>query len=338
LDQVFQRMVAKKPEDRFASMSEVVAALKALALVPEPRPKQSAPPAAAPNIAPTPTVDIARGGQETGTSQSGNQTLDLGPPRTPDIAGMSLLLVEPSRSQAFIIRGYLQQLGYKDITAVAEGQKALELARTTPPRVVISAMHLPDMTGVQLAQKLRAEASLTSTGFVLITSQTDAQEANLQSQAGNLIRLPKPFDREHLTQALAVAVGGSSQKLVPAWDRLRVLLVDDSAAARVHIRGVLAGLGMRTIMEAADGAEALAMLEGETFDRVVTDYSMPRLDGRGLIEYIRHRGSHPSVPIIMVTTETDPGKLAAVRQLGVTAICDKSFRPDEVRCVLERLG
>jgi two-component system chemotaxis response regulator CheY len=207
-------------------------------------------------------------------------------------------------------------------------------------------MHLSDMTGVQLAQKMRAEEALASTGFVLITSQADVQEANLLSQASNVVRLPKPFDQDQLAQALSVAMASPPQelesRLQPAKAgtpiHLRVLVVDDSAAARVHIRSVLAGLGLRQITEAADGAEALTLLGRDTFDLVVTDYNMPYLDGRGLIDFIRHRSSVPSVPIIVVTTETDPAKLEAVRQLGVAAICDKSFQPEVVRGVLERLG
>ena len=80
------------------------------------------------------------------------------------------------------------------------------------------------------------------------------------------------------------------------------------------------------------------MLEKETYDLVVTDYNMPRLDGQGLIDFIRRRSSTPSVPVILVTTETDPGKLEAVRQLGVSAICDKSFKPEVVRGVMAQLG
>jgi two-component system chemotaxis response regulator CheY len=101
---------------------------------------------------------------------------------------------------------------------------------------------------------------------------------------------------------------------------------------------VLAGLGLQHVTEAADGAEAANLLGQESFDLVVTDYNMPRLDGRGLIDFIRHRGPNPSVPVIVVTTETDPTRLGAVRQLGVAAICDKSFKPEVVRGVLERLG
>jgi two-component system chemotaxis response regulator CheY len=247
-----------------------------------------------------------------------------------------VLLVEPSRSQAVIIRGYLQKLGFQDIHTTPSGQKALEIARAASPRVVISAMHLADMTGVQLAEKMRAEEPLSSTGFILITSQADVQETNLPRRAGDAVRLPKPFDLDQLAQVLSVASGSSGEP--SRTGQLRVLVVDDSAAARVHIRAVLAGLGLRHIVEAADGAEAVTCLQRETYDLVVTDYTMPRLDGRALIDFIRHRSSTPSVPVIVVTTETDPAKLESLRQLGVSALCDKSFRPEVVRGVLERLG
>jgi two-component system chemotaxis response regulator CheY len=340
LDQIYQRMVAKKVEQRFASMAEVVRALEALVLVPEPQLKQPVTLATL-TVAPTPTVDFVPAGQDTGAAEAGSQTVDLRPARTPGTAGTTVLLVEPSRSQAVIIRGYLQKLGFQEISTAPSGQKALAIARDASPWVVISAMHLADMTGVQLAQQMRAEKQFASTGFVLITSQADTQEANLLSQAGNIIRLPKPFDVDQLAQALATATGSPPGQATPGEavpGDLRVLVVDDSAAARVHIRSVLAGVGLRHIVEAADGAEAVSLLEKENYDLVVTDYTMPRLDGRGLIEFIRQRSSNPSVPVIVVTTETDPAKLTSVRQLGVSAICDKSFRPEVVRGVLERLG
>jgi serine/threonine protein kinase len=329
LDQIFQRMVAKKPTERFASMAEVVSALDASTLVLEPKQRDKASPTQ--TAAPPSTEDFVPVGQATGAAGAGNHTVDLSPARTHATAGITVLLVEPSRSQAVIIRGYLQNLGFQNIPTTPSGQKALELARNTVPQVVISAMHLADMTGMQLAQRMRAEEPLSSAGFILITSQADTQEANLLSHMSNVIRLHKPFDLDGLTQALAAATGSPPLGLESP---LRVLVVDDSAPARSHIRNVLAGLGVRQVTEAADGAEALTVLGRESFDLVVTDYNMPYLDGRALIDFIRHRSPVPSVPIIVVTTETDPDKLEAVRRLGVAAICDKSLRPELVRPVI----
>jgi two-component system chemotaxis response regulator CheY len=249
------------------------------------------------------------------------------PPAAP-LAGLTVLLVEPSRAQAVIIRNYLRELGAADIHAAGSGRQALDWLRNARPEpgrpaAVLSAMHLADMTGVQLAQQMRAAAPLH---FVLITSEADRKGVSFSDLAENTVLLHKPFDRERLAQALAPGLSRQG----PAPENLKVLIVDDSAAARSHMRGVLAGLGFRHCAEAVDGFQAIAALGKESFDLVVTDYNMPNLDGRGLIDFIRHHGANPAVPIVMVTTETDPAKLEAVRRLGVAAVCDKSFKPEAV--------
>jgi serine/threonine-protein kinase len=336
LDEVFRRMLAKTPTERVASMTEVVRALETLvaglgAVEPVPPPVDTlVGPALARAAAPGGTETVGKGAAS-GTAEG---TVNFQPSGKPG-AG-TVLLVEPSRSQAVIIRGYLQKLRFEDVRTLSTGQQALDSARQAPPAVVLSAMHLPDMTGLQLVQAMRAEERFSATGLVLITSQADAPEAHLLAQAGTIVCLPKPFNQDQLARALAAA-GESSRRAPAAGKRLRVLVVDDSAAARRHICGVLAALGLSQIVETADGAEAVARLEQETFDLVVTDYVMPHLDGRGLIDFIRHRSTCRRVPVILVTSETDPAKLAAVRQLGVSAICDKSFPLDMVRGVVATL-
>jgi CheY-like chemotaxis protein len=78
-------------------------------------------------------------------------------------------------------------------------------------------------------------------------------------------------------------------------------------------------------------------LARERFDLIVTDYNMPYLDGCGLAAYLKTDPSTATVPVIMVTTEEDPIKLAAVRKLGVAAVCDKNFRAEDVRGVIDSL-
>jgi two-component system chemotaxis response regulator CheY len=373
-------MMAKQPEERFASMAEVVRALENLAIAAEPLPQQPLPPAARQPETPSPTVAVPPGAPDAanqtiqfapapaqppiptvavtpGPQAAANQTVALAPARDPGTGGALILLVEPSRAQAVIIRKYLQDIGFQEITTASSGQKALELALQARPQVVISAMHLADMTGMQLAQKIGAAAVGSPPGFVLVTSQADAGEANLRSQAGDIVRLPKPFSLEELAQALAVALGSPAEPdalarasgppslarraqthdRTQSFSRLRVLIVDDSAAARKHVQGVLEGLGLSQFVEAADGARAVAAVAGETFDLIVTDYNMPYMDGRALAGYLKQNPSTASIPIIMVTTETDLGKLAAVRQLGVAAVCDKSFPVQVAREVIDRL-
>jgi two-component system chemotaxis response regulator CheY len=255
-------------------------------------------------------------------------------------AGQKVLLVEPSRAQAVIVRNLLQELGVGDIRVARSGAEALEMAKRERPSIAISAMHLPDMTGVQLAHGMRADGSTSGVGFVLITSQGDSERLSLSDTSARTVRLPKPFDREGLAQALGAAGNASPQTPAPSSDalaRLRTLIVDDSAAARVHVRGVLQSLGLSHFVEAADGARAVAALAGDRFDLIITDYNMPYMDGRGLVGFLKQNPATAAIPIVMVTTETDPNALAAVRTLGVAAVCDKSFPPEAILSIIDGL-
>jgi serine/threonine protein kinase len=341
LESIFHRMVAKSPGQRFSSMAEVVEALESLSLSSEPLPNQALSPEIRPTAGSSLTTAAPLGQQDTAAAAVGCATVDLAPAAV-SRSGMTVFLVEPSRSQAVIIRNYLQGLGFNNISTLPSGQKALEAASQTPPSVVLSAMHLNDMTGVELAHRIRSALPHAGVGFVLITSASDNQEANRLTHTGDIIRLTKPFSAEQLDQALSAAIARVSSSTAVAnphtATEIRVLVVDDSAAARIHIRSVLKAAGLDCIVEAKDGAQAVALLEKETFDLVVTDYNMPRLDGRGVIDFIRSNRSTANLPVILVTTETDPAKLEAVRQLGVSAICEKSFPLEVIRTILQRRG
>jgi two-component system chemotaxis response regulator CheY len=64
---------------------------------------------------------------------------------------------------------------------------------------------------------------------------------------------------------------------------------------------------------------------------------MPDLDGECLIEYIRNSSWQASVPVLMVTSESNAQRLAGVEEAGVSGICDKPFAPAVVRQILERI-
>src|SRR5262249_8094411 len=196
------------------------------------------------------------------------------PAPTAPVPALNVILVEPSRTQSAIIRRHLQGQGVQNIVTAANGREALQAVRSERRDVVVCALHLSDMTGLQLAEQIRREIKTAPPGFVLISSEAESEGVGSLSRFGKAILLKKPFTAPQLGEALRF-VSGSSEAASKGRSLLRVLIVDDSAAARVHFRGVLTGLGLSQFVEASDGARAVAAVAGDHFDLIITDYNMP---------------------------------------------------------------
>lgn len=256
-----------------------------------------------------------------------------------DVSELQVLLVEPSPTQQRIIAAEFARLGIDDLRAAGNAGQALEDMRVTRPDLVVSAMYLPDMTGTDLLLRMRAQDALRDTAFMLVSSESDTDVLEPVRQAGAVAILPKPFHHRHLACAIHATVDLLSPSTLTLGDEdiedIRVLLVDDSRLARNHLRRVLTDLGISHFTEAENGVQAIERLNENYFDLVVTDYHMPEMDGRQLVEYIRGQGDQRSIPVMMVTSEVSGSRLSAVKQAGVSAICDKPFNVGIVRNLLQ---
>lgn len=115
-----------------------------------------------------------------------------------------------------------------------------------------------------------------------------------------------------------------------------VLLVDDSSTMRKIISRSLrqAGLDFGEIYEAGDGQEALAVLEKESIDIVLSDINMPNMNG---IEFLREKASRAGIkdiPVFMISTETGDDIIGEAKSLGAIGALKKPFTPDKVNEVL----
>ena len=257
------------------------------------------------------------------------------------ISDLAISIVEPSSTQARVIRQQLHDIGVTRVDHFKQGGAALGDMRKYRPDLIVSAMHLPDMTGNELIQAMRADDELEGIPFMLISSEVSDYYLEPMRQAGVIAILPKPFQAQDLTRALYSTLEfiepDPSLMDEIELDELSVLVVDDSATARKHICRVLNNLGMNEITQAVNGKEAVDILSRQFFDLIVTDYNMPEMDGQELTRHIRQHSHQRTIPILMVTSEANHSHLAGVKQSGVSALCDKPFEPGEVKSLIRKM-
>ncbi|MGC3998688.1 MAG: response regulator [Anaeromyxobacter sp.] len=115
---------------------------------------------------------------------------------------MQILVVDDSKAMRSIVMRAVRQAGY-EVTFVeaSNGAEALKAIRATPPTLVMADWNMPEMSGIELLQALRAEGNQVKMGFV--TSESDPSMRDLAFQSGALFMLTKPFTPEAIKAALA---------------------------------------------------------------------------------------------------------------------------------------
>ena len=257
------------------------------------------------------------------------------------MASIYVVLVEPSIAQSKIVLQQFEDLGIHQYRHFHTGTEALDSIFDDIPDLVISSLHLEDMSGTDLVLEMREFETTENTPFILISSATSFNDLDPIKQAGASAVLNKPFTSNDLRQAVSTSLDWENPDLIILegidTESLDVLVVDDSALARKMIRRTLNKMGIVKITEADDGSEAIPLVQANHYDLIVTDFNMPKVDGHELLRFIRNESNQSSVPVLMVTTEGDAGKLEAIHQDGVSAILDKPFEPKEVKNLVEAL-
>jgi len=110
-----------------------------------------------------------------------------------------------------------------------------------------------------------------------------------------------------------------------------VLVVDDSAPIRSKLKSILREMGCRTLMEAGDGKEALGVLAENRVDLVLSDWNMPNLDGRGLVDVMKQTEKFSKIPIIMISTEAEKSGILDLLMRGVSGYIVKPFTDNTVK-------
>jgi two-component system chemotaxis response regulator CheY len=114
-----------------------------------------------------------------------------------------------------------------------------------------------------------------------------------------------------------------------------ILTVDDSASVRQVVSFALRDAGYETL-EAVDGRDALTKLSDKV-NLVITDLNMPNMGGLELIKQVRGGLTNKYVPIVVLTTESQPEKKQEAKAAGATGWIIKPFRPEQLVAVVQRV-
>lgn len=115
-----------------------------------------------------------------------------------------------------------------------------------------------------------------------------------------------------------------------------IMAVDDSASLRQMVGVVLRGGGYQ-VVESVDGMDALSKLKGQELHLVLTDINMPKMDGLEFTRKLRAMPQYKFVPIVLLTTESNPEKKQQGKAAGATAWIVKPFNPDQLLAVVKKV-
>jgi two-component system, chemotaxis family, chemotaxis protein CheY len=118
---------------------------------------------------------------------------------------------------------------------------------------------------------------------------------------------------------------------------VKFLVVEDSPAMRQLIAFALKRIQGAKIVEVSDGIEALKKIAAETFNLIITDITMPIMDGLKLVSLIRENDQHKETPIIIITGDLSEEQRKIALAVGANAYLTKPIQPAELLKLVNQL-
>ena len=105
----------------------------------------------------------------------------------------------------------------------------------------------------------------------------------------------------------------------------KILSIDDSKTIRLLLARMFRPFQVE-LREAGNGEEGLAQARVVRPDLIILDYNMPVMDGVTMLQHLRHDPQLKSIPVIMLTAESNPKVISTVARLGVRDYIVKPFQ------------
>jgi PAS domain S-box-containing protein len=241
-------------------------------------------------------------------------------------------------------------------TAVADGAAALEQLRVAAARDAISLIvvdsNLSDRDLAESIRQIGADPRWSRLPLVMLTPSTAASDVRAAKHAGVDVVLRKPVDASALYNTLTnvsresepvIAQRGSESLIERRRLRGRILIAEDNPVNQEVTLSMVEQFQLQADV-ANDGAEAVAAWLKRSYDVVLMDCQMPKMDGFEAVRRIRQHevertSQHPGrkrTPLIAVTANALKGDRERCLEAGFDDYLAKPFRPEELRAALSR--
>ena len=263
-----------------------------------------------------------------------------------DLKNEKILIVDDNETNRELMR-QLHNIWHIPHTLV-DGAKAalteLELAtkQDSPYTIAILDMHMPEVSGLELCEKIQKMPHLATTKLIMASSQAQRGDATKMKAAGFQGYLTKPIHQSELFDVLLVVSG--IEEATPEFVtrhilkehkqfKAHILVVEDNATNQLVIEGLLRTLGI-TVDLAGNGEEAIVALQTTTHhDLVFMDCQMPILDGYQATKKIRSKKTgivNSDIPIIAMTANAMAGDKQKCLDVGMDDYLSKPIDPSSV--------
>ena len=256
------------------------------------------------------------------------------------VGGTRVLVVDDNQTNLMILNEMLSNWGMLPTLAESGDLALSELRhgkrRDEPFLMVITDVNMPEMSGFDFVEKLRADQELVDTQVIALTSGGRDGDDAIMDRLLIHERLMKPVKQSELFDAIVRTLGVTApedassypeEEIVPFPRPLRLLLAEDNVINQRLAVGVLSKYGHEVVV-VHDGQEAVEALENAEFDVVLMDVQMPVMDGFEATRLIRdhERGTDRHIPIIAMTAHAMKGDREKCIAAGMDEYIAKPIR------------
>ena len=274
------------------------------------------------------------------------------------MVGLSVLVVDDNATNRRILAEQLAALGL--VVSTADGARAAltELWRARAEArtfaLIIMDYHMPDMDGLQLAERMQEFPGVVASSIMMLTSGGQTGDIAKCRELGLAAYVTKPLSQRALYETVAQVIGAGviAQGLVVSSTHKDSIIMSnpfspDTAAPQLSLKVLLAEdnfvnqkLAMTMLKKrghqvtiANDGVEAVALLDRESFDVVLMDVHMPNMggfDATAQIRGIERATGRARVPIIALTALAMSGDKEKCLEAGMDGYLTKPISSAEL--------